>query len=104
MMKSTTKLFVANPLIGPLELKVLMLHVTDPYRFRWCYRRGQACAKVKRAAAAIAEAIAEPEAKAYRYHFCYRRGQACAKNKRALEELSSVVDQIQSEYGQEIED
>ena len=92
------------PLIGPLELKVLMLHVIDPYRFRWCYRRGQACAKVKRAAAAIAEAIAEPEAKAYRYHFCYRRGQACAKNKRALEELSSVVDQIQSEYGQEIED
>ncbi|KAI4095423.1 MAG: hypothetical protein LQ339_007268 [Xanthoria mediterranea] len=77
------------------------------YRFQFCYRRGEACAKVKRAAAAIAEAIADPTAAAdpkYRYHFCYRRGEACAKNKRALEELSSVVDKIQTEYAQEIQD
>lgn len=40
----------------------------------------------------------------YRYHFCYRRGEACAKNKRALEELSSVVDKIQTDYAQEIQD
>ncbi len=106
--------------------------VPDPkkkYRFQFCYRRGEACAKVKRAAAAIAEAIADPTAAAgkdmrvhllalftsiilmmpvldpkYRYHFCYRRGEACAKNKRALEELSSVVDKIQTEYAQEIQD
>lgn len=107
-----------------------MSPVPDPgYRFRFCYRRGEACAKVKRAAAAIAEAIADPTAAAgrymraplvdlltsrilmspildprYRYHFCYRRGEACAKNKRALEELSSVVDKIQTDYAQEIQD
>lgn len=71
------------------------------YRGQFCYRRGEACAKVKRAAAAIAEAIAEPEPRKYRGQFCYRVGEACAKNKRALEDLSSVVEKIQSEYTEE---
>ncbi|KAL8673695.1 MAG: hypothetical protein Q9168_001856, partial [Polycauliona sp. 1 TL-2023] len=44
------------------------------------------------------------DAKNYNTHFCYRRGEACAKNKRALEELSSVVDKIQSDYDQDIQE
>ncbi|KAL8680195.1 MAG: hypothetical protein Q9186_003607 [Xanthomendoza sp. 1 TL-2023] len=68
------------------------------YRGQFCYRRGEACAKVKRAAAAIAEAIAEPEPRKYRGQFCYRRGEACAKNKRALEDLNAVVEKIQNDY------
>lgn len=68
------------------------------YRTRFCYRRGEACFKVKRAADAIAEAIAEPEPEAYRTHFCHRRGEACSKHKRALEDLHKVVKSIQREY------
>ena len=79
---------------------MLIISTEARYNKHFCYRRGEACYKVKRAADAIAEAIAEPEADArsYNKHFCYRRGETCAKNKRALEDLSSVVEKIQSEY------
>ncbi|KAI4178918.1 MAG: hypothetical protein L6R41_008142 [Letrouitia leprolyta] len=62
----------------------------------FCYSDGQACSKVKRAADAIAKAIADPEA--YRGRWCHRPGEPCGKNKRALEDLSSVVEKIRSEY------
>lgn len=68
------------------------------YKTHFCYRRGEACSKVKRAADAIAEAIAVPEPEAYRTHFCYRRGETCSKHKRALDELHTVVKDIQSKY------
>ena len=45
----------------------LLLDPKRKYRFHFCYRRGEACAKVKRAAAAIAEAIADPTAAAGKY-------------------------------------
>lgn len=54
---------------------------------RFCYRPGEPCSKMKRAAEAIAAAIAEPnadpEAEAREVHrFCYRPGEPCSKAKR----------------------
>lgn len=54
-----------------------------------CNLPGHPCDKMKRAAAAVAEAVAEPEA--YRTHFCYRRGEACAKAKRDALALAEAV-------------
>ena len=52
----------------------------------FCYRPGQPCSKMKRAAEAVAEAIAAPhpdaEAEAARNRWCYRPGQPCSKAKR----------------------
>lgn len=50
---------------------------------------GHPLEKMKRAAEAAAEAMAEPEA--YRKHFCYRRGEACAKAKRDALALAEAV-------------
>lgn len=48
--------------------------------------------KMKRAAEAVAEALAEPEAEArYRTHFCYRRGETCSKAKRDALALAEAV-------------
>ena len=66
---------------------------------RSCDAPGQPCAKVKRAAEAIAAALAEPaavpepEAEAA-HHFCYRIGEPCSKHKRALEELAEKVNTL----------
>ena len=61
----------------------------------FCYRPGQSCGKVKRAAEAIAEAFAQPDAKAEAdpriQHFCHRPGQSCGKAKRAAEELAAAA-------------
>ncbi len=63
---------------------------------RFCHRPGQSCGKVKRAAEAIAAALAEPEAEAgpnaepFR-RFCHRPGQSCGKAKRAVDDLSAAA-------------
>ena len=67
--------------------------------YRWCYRRGQPCAKVKRAAEAFADAMAEPTPEADAeaepgYRWCYRRGQPCAKAKRGLEILEAAIKEL----------
>ena len=65
----------------------------------FCYRPGEICSKSKRAAEAVAAAIAkpvaapEPEAAAV-HHFCYRPGEICSKAKRALDDLSATVEKI----------
>ena len=62
----------------------------------FCYRPGQSCGKVKRAAEAIAEALAQPDAKAGAdpiRHFCNRPGQSCGKAKRAAEELATAANE-----------
>ena len=53
-----------------------------------CGRRGQPCGKVKRAAEAVAEAVAVPEPEAYG---CGRRGQPCGKVKRAAEAFAEAL-------------
>ncbi len=62
-------------------------------RNRWCWRPGQPCNKMKRAAAPLAEAIAEPLAEAIaepaRNTWCWRPGQPCNKIKRALDDLTA---------------
>ena len=53
-----------NDLLKPVTL---ILSASDPkrkYRFHFCYRRGEACAKAKRDALALAEAVAEAHASA----------------------------------------
>lgn len=55
---------------------------------QFCSRSGQPCLKMKRAAEAVAEALAEPaplpeaEAEAARHRWCWRPGQPCNKTKR----------------------
>lgn len=55
---------------------------------QFCSRSGQPCLKMKRAAEAVAEALAEPapvpeaEAEAARHIWCWRPGQPCNKVKR----------------------
>lgn len=57
-----------------------------------CSQPGQPCDKMKRAAEAVAEAVAESEADArFRHHFCYRRGEACFKAKRDALALAEAV-------------
>ena len=63
---------------------------------RFCYGPGEPCSKVKRAAEAIAAAIAEPaavpepEAEA-QHRWCYQTGEPCSKHKRALDGLSATL-------------
>ncbi|KFY96313.1 hypothetical protein V500_02508 [Pseudogymnoascus sp. VKM F-4518 (FW-2643)] len=59
----------------------------------FCWRPGQPCGKVKRAAEAFAEAIAEPaaEADAEASAFCWRPGQPCGKAKRTALALAHAV-------------
>ena len=62
----------------------------------FCHRPGQSCSKVKRAADAIADALAvaepAPEADAEPIrHFCHRPGQGCSKAKRAADQLSKAA-------------
>lgn len=73
-----------------------------------CNLPGQPCNKMKRAAEAIAEAIAEPEADARRkynphFRFCHRRGEACAKAKRDALELAEAVADADASANQEPE-
>src|SRR5690348_2961434 len=68
-----------------------------------CWRPGQPCGKVKRAAEAFAEAIAEPsqnnkrEANAEAEAHCWRPGQPCGKAKRAALALAHAVADAQPE-------
>ena len=52
-----------------------------------CWRPGQPCGKVKRAAEAIAEAIAEPAAEP----ICWKPGQPCGKAKRDAEAAAEAI-------------
>lgn len=64
---------------------------------RYCHLPGQYCGKVKRAAAAIADALAEPEpaadpkAEPFR-RFCHMAGQGCAKAKRGAQDLTQAAE------------
>lgn len=67
----------------------------------FCHRPGQGCSKVKRAAEAIAEALAQPEPEAEAdaepiRHFCHRPGQGCSKAKRAADELAKAAEEAVS--------
>lgn len=52
----------------------------------FCWRPGQPCGKVKRAAEAIASALAEAEP----LPFCWRPGQPCGKAKRDAEAVAEA--------------
>ena len=59
----------------------------------FCYRPGEPCTKLKRAADAVADALAAPApaADARVHHFCYRPGEACSKAKRDALALAEAV-------------
>ena len=65
-----------------------------------CYRKGEPCSKVKRAAEALADAFAEPAAQpendleARGRFWCYRRGEPCYKAKRSLEVLEGRLNEL----------
>lgn len=85
-MKITSIVYAALLAVASVEAAA-----TTPSSEEVCNLPGQPCDKMKRAAAAVAEAVAEPEA--YRTHFCYRPGEACAKAKRdALAIAEAVAD------------
>ena len=60
----------------------------------FCYRIGEPCSKLKRAAEAIAEAnadpVADPAADA-KHPFCYRIGEPCSKAKRTALSLAEAI-------------
>ncbi len=66
---------------------------------KWCHRVGEPCAKAKRAAEAIAEALAEPAEEEKRdtdtadgvHKWCYRVGEPCAKAKRGVDALAAAM-------------
>ena len=63
---------------------------------RFCHMPGQRCSKLKRAADAAAEALAEaepePDAKAEPFRrFCHMPGQRCSKAKRSADALAEAV-------------
>ena len=64
------------------------------HRHHFCYRPGEPCSKLKRAAEAVADALAAPlpgpEADA-RHRFCYRPGEPCSKAKRDALALAEAV-------------
>ncbi len=75
-----------------------MLTISPEVIRRFCHRPGQGCSKVKRAANAIADALAEPEAEAGPnadaraiQRFCHRPGQGCSKAKRASDALAKAA-------------
>ena len=59
----------------------------------FCYRPGEPCTKLKRAADAVADALPAPvpEADAAIHRFCYRPGQPCSKAKRDALALAEAV-------------
>ena len=50
-----------------------------PSRYGVCYQAGESCSKLKRAAEAAAEAIADPQSC---HGYCYQAGESCSKAKR----------------------
>lgn len=72
-MKLTSALCVAV-----LAFTVNSAAIAEPVPEPICWRIGQPCGKVKRAAEAVAEAFAEPAAEP----ICWRIGQPCGKAKR----------------------
>jgi hypothetical protein len=75
--------------------KAMLTHTPEAI-LHFCRRPGQGCFKVKRAAEAVAEALAEPEPAAEPEaiaidHFCRRPGQGCYKAKRAAEALAKAA-------------
>lgn len=71
-------------------------YITDAME-RFCHLPGMGCSKVKRAAEAIADALAvpEPEADAEAEPFrryCHLPGQGCSKAKRAAEEFKRAAE------------
>jgi hypothetical protein len=74
---------------------IKLIHLCNAETVRnFCYRPGEACFKHKRAAEAVAEALAAPIAKPGPdadpvSSACYRPGEACFKHKRALEGLAA---------------
>ena len=85
-MKITSIVYAALLAVATVEAAA-----TTPSSEEVCNLPGQPCDKMKRAAEAVAEAVAEPEARRYRTHFCYRRGEACAKAKRDALALAEAV-------------
>jgi hypothetical protein len=78
-----------------LATSVSAVTVADPF----CYYIGEPCSKVKRAAEAVAEAFAEPnaatEADANAEAFCHFIGEPCSKAKRAADALAAAVAEAQ---------
>ena len=86
--------------INALQEMALRGEGITPLPNTWCYRNGEPCFKVKRAAAAIADALAEaaPEpragAEAEARNWCWRRGEPCSKAKRGLEHLEEQLEKF----------
>ena len=59
--------------------------------YHFCYRPGEPCTKLKRAADAVAEALAHPGMEARTNHFCYRPGEPCTKAKREALAMAEAV-------------
>lgn len=73
--------------------------IGDPLVHHVCHQAGETCTKVKRAAEAIANAIAEPvpapqPGAEAAHRICFGSGELCIKHKRALDSLSGIVNKM----------
>ena len=88
-----------SPSSSSIDVVLTRRHL-DAFR-RFCHGPGQHCSKVKRAAEAIADALAEPEPEAdpkaepFR-RFCHMPGQRCSKAKRAADDLHQAAEEALS--------
>ena len=91
-MKITSILF--SGLVAVASAEAAAAPIAAPARHQWCYRPGEPCSKLKRAANAAAEAIAGPlpGPDADPWHvWCYRPGEPCSKAKRDALALAEAV-------------
>lgn len=97
-MKVNSILFAAILAVSSVQASAMPEPEADAAAFRrFCHRPGQVCSKVKRAADAAADALAEPEPEAeaeadpWFRRFCHRPGQSCSKAKRAADALADAI-------------
>ncbi|KFY64466.1 hypothetical protein V496_03249 [Pseudogymnoascus sp. VKM F-4515 (FW-2607)] len=83
--------YLATLCVAALVAGVNSAAIAAPEPEAYCWRPGQPCGKVKRAAEAFAEAIAEPAANAESSPYCWRPGQPCGKAKRTALALAHAV-------------
>ncbi|KAL5345581.1 isocitrate dehydrogenase (NAD(+)) idh1 [Pseudogymnoascus australis] len=83
--------YLATLCVAALVAGVNSAAIAAPEPEAYCWRPGQPCGKVKRAAEAFAEAIAEPAADAKASPYCWRPGQPCGKAKRTALALAHAV-------------
>lgn len=86
---------VLSALVAVASAEAAAAPIAAPAHQVWCYRPGEPCSKLKRAADAAAEALAGPlpgpNADPSRHVWCYRPGEPCSKAKRDALALAEAV-------------